>query len=144
MQGSARACGIIHATRRGRRRRTGIDNSVAAIVSSEDQSVRPSRGDPRAAIGAVMRSPPRPRCVPVVRSQACSMHEAAASRSVHEPNGETCIDERRVVILAHDLSALPARVPVVAVSAMTPGGFIAKWRAVELNERAASQSSASS
>ena len=35
--------------------------------------------------------------------------------------------------------ALPARVLVVGVGAMTPGEFIVKWRASELKERSASQ-----
>ena len=38
------------------------------------------------------------------------------------------------------MSALSARVLVVAVDAMTPGEFIAKWRASELKERSAAQS----
>ena len=38
------------------------------------------------------------------------------------------------------MSALSARVLVVAVNAMTPGEFIAKWRASELKERSAAQS----
>ena len=37
------------------------------------------------------------------------------------------------------MSALSARVLVVAVDAMTPGEFIAKWRASELKESSASQ-----
>ena len=38
-----------------------------------------------------------------------------------------------------DRSALQGRILIVAVSAMTPGEFIAKWRASELKERSASQ-----
>ena len=52
---------------------------------------------------------------------------------------EVCVDERCRVIRTRDLSALPVRVLVVAVGAMTPGEFIAKWRASELKERSASQ-----
>ena len=78
MQGDARTHGFGHAARR-RRGRMGIDNSVADIVSSEDRSFRTLRGDPHAAIGAVMRSSPRPRCASVVRGRACDLHGAAAS-----------------------------------------------------------------
>ena len=53
---------------------------------------------------------------------------------------EPCFDERCRVIETLDLSARPTSVPVVATGAMTPGVFIAKWWAVELNERSASQS----
>ena len=42
--------------------------------------------------------------------------------------------------MERDVSALSARVLVVAVDAMTPGEFIAKWRASELKERSAAQS----
>ena len=41
---------------------------------------------------------------------------------------------------ARERSALSLRLPFLLVNAMTPGAFIAKWRAVELNERSASQS----
>ena len=53
---------------------------------------------------------------------------------------EQCFDERCRVIGKLDLPARPTCVPVVVAGTMTPGGFIAKWRAVELNERSASQS----
>ena len=54
---------------------------------------------------------------------------------------ESCFDEgSRVVILAHNPAPPPLRVPVLVVGAMTPGAFIAKWRASELKESAAAQS----
>ena len=53
---------------------------------------------------------------------------------------ETCVDERSRVVRARDLSALSTGLLVVAVGAMTPGMFIAKWRASELKERSAAQS----
>ena len=65
------------------------------------------------------------------------MHYRADRHRTHTPNN---IDERRRVIRTRDLSAQPTRVLVVAVGAMTPGEFIAKWRASELKERSAAQS----
>jgi len=53
---------------------------------------------------------------------------------------EQCFDERCRVVETLDKPARPTSILVVAVGAMTPGAFIAKWRAVELNERSASQS----
>ena len=53
--------------------------------------------------------------------------------------GESCFGERCRAIRTCDMSALPTDVLVVAIVAMTPGEFIAKWRASELKERSASQ-----
>ena len=52
----------------------------------------------------------------------------------------SCFDERCHVVGARDLSALPLRLLFRMVGAMTPGAFIAKWRASDLKERSASQS----
>ena len=63
------------------------------------------------------------------------------TRAERERNGETCFDERcRIVILAHELQAVPTQVHILAVGAMTPSEYIAKWRASELKERSAAQS----
>ena len=71
-----------------------------------------------------------------------SLRHVRGRRMVNRIAGarEPCFDERCRVTGARDWSALSLRIPFLLVSAMTPGAFIAKWRAVELNERSASQS----
>ena len=69
------------------------------------------RGDPRAAVGAVMQSSARSRRL-VVRSRACDFREAAASCPERDRNREPCFDEgSRVVSPAHSTRPVGAADP---------------------------------
>ena len=55
------------------------------------------------------------------------------------PDWGDIVDERRGLIGAYHSSTLRIRVCILAIGAMTPSEFIAKWQASELKERSAAQ-----
>ena len=115
---------------------------ATAATAAERQYLDILCSDPGAAIDGAVQALPTP-------AKAVSLSAAGLATRTMPPHGartteteewELCFDERCRVVETLDLPARPTCVPVVAAGAMTPGEFIAKWRAVELNERSASQS----